>query len=120
MIDLRTRQRPREAGVINSNFVLADEQHHTNTGSTKQEDEAREQRIDLLGLRFRGASSSDDRRQIWNELGAEIAARSPEQIRRLEIARGLYREPNHQALQKISIAEHSGRSNSWREPEWEC
>lgn len=55
------------------------------------DDAAREGRIDRLSLELLAAAVPDDRRRIFAELRAEIAARSPAAIERLERERGLSR-----------------------------
>ena len=121
MIDLRMRQRPREAGVIKAN-CLGGQRNPTNEFRVEQDrlDAERERRIDELGFRLRSATHPDVRRDIWTRLKGEIGARSTQQIRRMEVERGLAPELDAQPNPKISVAEHSGRDDSWREPKLEC
>lgn len=55
------------------------------------DDEARERRIAELGRLIEAPCDSATRRQRWLEMQAEISARSPAQVDRMERARGIGR-----------------------------
>jgi hypothetical protein len=95
---------------------------YTKSGISDQDriDTERERRIEFLSLELRRALGTDEARSIWIRLANEISQRSSGQIRRLEAERGLLSKAKTQALPNLSIAEHSMRSDSWHEPEWEC
>ena len=84
------RRSPHLAG-FEQNMCLGGHDQNTPKVAESQDqiDAKREQRIDLLRLRLLGATGADERRVVWNELRAEIAARSPAQVERIERARGL-------------------------------
>lgn len=48
-----------------------------------------ERRIDICRLQYLGAKSVGKRRQIFAELQRLISQRSPEQVERMEVQRGL-------------------------------
>jgi uncharacterized small protein (DUF1192 family) len=52
-------------------------------------DQAREQRIQELGVKLCVAETLEERIAIWSQLRAEIAKRSPAQIQRMERQKGL-------------------------------
>lgn len=52
-------------------------------------DAAREARIQELGMQLVNADSIERRIALWSLLRAEIKARSPEQIQRMEQTKGL-------------------------------
>lgn len=52
-------------------------------------DEEREARIEQLGAAMVLASDLAERARLWRRLKDEIAARSPAQIKRMELDRGL-------------------------------
>lgn len=86
----------------------------------KMSDAERESLIDITTqLAINGKSFAT--RSYWDKCRCELVrGRSPEQIRRLEIERGLLRGPNPQQHQKISIAKFLRPDNSAHEPELEC
>jgi hypothetical protein len=92
MADLQERRRPRVAAFGNSiGSAKIDANDTSNRFALHQSriDSERETRIDILTLRSMGASSVEDRRRYFELLRAEIANRSLEQVRRMEIAKGL-------------------------------
>jgi hypothetical protein len=52
-------------------------------------DQVREQRIQELGMKLVNAESLEQRIELWSLLRAEIKARSPAQIKRMESDKGL-------------------------------
>jgi hypothetical protein len=52
-------------------------------------DEEREARIEQLGAAMVLSSDLTERARLWRRLKDEIAARSPAQIRRMELDKGL-------------------------------
>jgi hypothetical protein len=59
------------------------------TDQTLSTDEARERRIAELLEVFNGETDREVRAAAWEQLKAEIKARSPAQVARMEAARGL-------------------------------
>jgi len=53
-------------------------------------DKAREARIELARLRLMAAETQEERSAAWVEIKREVAARSPEQVLRMEEERGLH------------------------------
>ena len=53
------------------------------------EDAAREARIEQIGASMVLSTDLTERARLWRDLKAEIAARSPAQIRLMERAKGL-------------------------------
>ncbi|NPT59064.1 hypothetical protein [Paraburkholderia elongata] len=52
-------------------------------------DQAREQRIQELGVKLCVAETIEERIALWSQLRAEIKARTPAQIKRMESDKGL-------------------------------
>ena len=83
------RRQPRGVGKISR--LKATMPLYNDACADQDTDAAREQRIDRLRVNLLGASGIDERRSLWDRLKGEIAARSPAQVARLEIAKGLRR-----------------------------
>ena len=66
--------------------------HVTAAAEAQCLDAEREAKIDVLRLQFLCTPNPEVRRVIWRDLKAEIAGRSPAQVRRMEAARGLRRD----------------------------
>jgi len=61
----------------------------TSPQSLYSDDQAREMRIGFLTMRLHTERSQEKRREVWEQLQAEIKGRSSEQVEKMEIERGL-------------------------------
>ena len=61
----------------------------SNLALIRNEDDEREARIDALSFRLGFVKTAEERAQVWGDMKAEILARSPFQIARLEKEKGL-------------------------------
>lgn len=69
-------------------------------------DAQRERRIKRLAERLKAATSRDERFRLWGLMRAECLARSPQQVARMEVSRGL--RARSAIKQAVMTAHHHG------------